>query len=68
MKKLKVAYQAVANGLFLENILQELDCLNTLEVVLIAKRLLFKNIVIMPERQTPIKIHGSMINVSVTVD
>ena len=42
--------------------------MNTLEVLLIAKRLVFKNIVIMPERQTPIKIHGSMINVSVTVD
>ena len=42
--------------------------MNTLEVVLIAKRLVFKNSVIMSERQTPIKIHGSMINVSVIVD
>ena len=43
---------------------KELDCLNTLELVLISKRLLFKKI--MPKGQTP-KIHGSLVNVPVNV-
>ena len=53
-------------GLSLEKIPKELDCLNTLELVLISKRLLFKNIAIMSKGQTP-KIHGSIVNVPVTV-
>ena len=36
----------LVNGLFLENKPAELGCLNNLEVVLIAKRHLFKKIVI----------------------
>ena len=53
-------------GLSLEKIPKELDCLNTLELVLISKRLLFKNIAIMSKGQTP-KIHGSIVNVPVNV-
>ena len=44
---------------FLENISDKLDCLNNLEIVLIAKRLVFNTIVIMPEAQT-LKFHGSI--------
>ena len=33
--------QAVVNGLIIEKIPKELDCLNTLELVLISKELLF---------------------------
>ena len=40
-RKLKVPGQAVFNGLIIEKIPKELDCLNTLELVLISKRLLF---------------------------
>ena len=42
----------MTNGIYLENILEELDCLNTLGVVLNAKRLLFKEIVIMSKENT----------------
>lgn len=64
--KEKVLCQAVVNGFQLENVPQELDCLNTLEVILIAKRLLFQKIVIISKGQTP-KIHRSIVNVSVNV-
>ena len=50
----------------LENVLEELDCLNTLEVILISKRLFLKKIVIMPEVQTP-KTNESIVNVPVNV-
>ena len=56
--------QAVVNGLIIEKIPRELDCLNTLELVLISKRLLFKTIIIMPKEQVP-KMHDSIVNVSV---
>ena len=41
-RKLEVPSQAVVNGLIIEKIPKELDCLNTLELVLISKRLLYK--------------------------
>ena len=41
-KKHKVPCQDVVNGLFSENIAEELGCLNNLEIVLIAKRLNLK--------------------------
>ena len=53
-------------GLSLKKIPTKLDCLNSLELVLISKRLLFKKIVIMPKGQTP-KIHVSKVNVPVNV-
>ena len=46
-RKLKVPGQAVVNRLIIDIIPKELDCLNTLELVLISKRLLFKKVVIM---------------------
>ena len=52
IKKIKVPCQAMTNGIYLENILEELDCLNTLGVVLNAKRLLFKETVIMSKGNT----------------
>ena len=39
--KLKAPAQAVVNGLIIEKVPKELDCLNTLDLVLISKRLLF---------------------------
>ena len=65
-RKLKVPGQAVVNGLIIEKIPKELDCLNTLGLVLISKRLLFKKVVIMRKGQTP-KMHGSIVNVPVNV-
>ena len=56
----------MVSSLQLENVLEELDCLNTLEVILISKRLFLKKIVIMPEVQTP-KINESIVNVPVNV-
>ena len=53
-------------GLIIEKIPKELDCFNNLELVLISKRLIFKEIVTMPKGQTP-KIHGSIVNAPVNV-
>ena len=39
--KLKAPAQAVVNGPIIEEVPKELDCLNTLDLVLISKRLLF---------------------------
>ena len=61
-RKLKVPGQAVVNGLIIEKIQKELDCLNTLGLVLISKTLLFKKLVIMRNGQTP-EIHDSIVNV-----
>ena len=61
-RKLKVPGQAVVNGLIIEKIQKELDCLNTLGLVLISKTLLFKKLVIVRNGQTP-EIHGSIVNV-----
>ena len=65
-RKLKVPGQAVANGLVIEKIPKELDCLNTLELVLTSKSLFFEKIVIMSKGQTP-KMHGSVVNVPLNV-
>ena len=65
-RKLKMPGPFVVNGLIIENIRKELDCLNTLESVLISKRLLFKKFVILSKGQTP-KMHGSIVNVPVNL-
>ena len=65
-RKLKVPVQAVFNGLIIEKTAKKLDCLNTLELPLISKRLLFKKIVVMPKGQTP-KMYDSITNVPVNV-
>ena len=65
--KEKLTCQAVVNSLQLKNVPEELDCLNTLEVILITKKLLFEKIVITPKGKTP-KLHGSVVNVSVNVN
>ena len=51
---------------FLENISDKLDCLNNLEIILIAKRLVFNTIVIMPKAQTT-KFYGSIATAPVNV-
>ena len=56
----------MVNSLQLKNVPEELDCLNTLEIILITKKLLFEKIVITPKEKTP-KRHGSVVNVSVNV-
>ena len=65
-EKLKFPFQTGVNGLFLENILQELHYLNNLEVIFVAKRLLFEKTFIMPKRHI-LTIHGSIVNISVNV-
>ena len=65
-EKEKIYCQAVVSCLQLENELEELGYLNTLEVILISKRLFLKKIVIMPEVQTS-KINESIVNVPVNV-
>ena len=65
-EKLKFPFQSGVNGLFLENIPQELHCLNNLEVISVAKRLLFEKPFIMPKRHI-LRIHGSIVNISVNV-
>ena len=65
-EKLKFPFQTGVNGLFLENILQELRCLNNLELVFITKRLLFEKTFIMPKRHI-LRIHGSIVNISANV-
>ena len=64
MKKSQVPCQAVYNKLFVDDIPEEISCLNQLEFFLICKRFLFKKILIMPKGQVP-KLHGATVNVPV---
>ena len=66
-KKDQTPYQAVCNKLELYNFSQNLSDINRLEKVLIAKRLLFKKVVIMPKGNSP-KIKGAICNVPVDSD
>ena len=63
----KTPCQAVCNKLDLYELPTELADINKLERVLIAKRLLFKKIVIMPKGQYP-KVKGAICNVPVDVE
>ena len=67
VRKNKIPCQAVCNKLEFVCIPKELSCLNKLELALIAKRLLFKKIVIMRSGQMP-KLKGAVCNVPVSVD
>ena len=64
LKKNKIPCQAVVNKLHIMNLPNEFSNLRKLEKVLIAKRLLFKKISIMPKGQFP-KLKGAICNVPV---
>ena len=64
---MKVPCQAAVNNLYFEKIPVELVCLNTSELVFIAKRLSIKKIIIVPKGQTQ-KMHGSIVHVLVNVN
>ena len=64
LKKNKTPPQAVSNKLMLDPIPDVLKDMNRLEKTLIAKRILFKKIMIMPKGQQP-KIRGAVCNIPV---
>lgn len=59
--------QAVWNKLGIDELPEEIKCLNRLEKVLISKRILFKKISIMPKGQQP-KIKGAICNIPIEVN
>ena len=59
--------QAIINNLLVDDIPTELDCLRKLEQILIAQRIVFEKIVVMPKGQQR-KIKGSICNVPVRCD
>jgi len=67
LKKGSIPCQAVWNKLQLDELPHEINILNRLEKVLIAKRILFKKISIMPRGQQP-KVIGAVCNVPVRAD
>ena len=64
MKKSQVLRQAVYNKLFVDDIPEEISCLNQLELFLICKESFIQKILIMPKGQAP-KLHGAIANVPV---
>ena len=67
-RKDKIPCQAVYNKLRVENLPQQFNSIRRLEKVLIAKRILFKKVTIMPKGQAP-KMKGAICNVPVdTID
>ena len=64
LKKKQIPCQAVWNKLSIDEIPDQLKCLNRLEKILISKRILFKKISIMPKGQQP-KIKGSVCNIPI---
>ena len=67
LSKGKVPCQAVYNNLQIDEIPQELLVLEKLEQILIAKRIVFENIVVMPKGQQR-KIKGAICNVPIQCD
>ena len=63
----KVPCQAVYNDMFVDDISTELQTLEKLEQILIAQRILFEKIVVMPKGQQR-KIKGAICNVPVECD
>ena len=64
MKKSQVPYQAVYNKLLVDDIPEEISCLNQIELFLLCKRFLFKKKIIMQKDLAP-KLHGAIVNVPV---
>ena len=67
LNKGKTPCQAVTNGLQLFSFPKELQNLRKLEKIIIAKRLLFKKVAIMPKGQS-LKIRGAICNVPIEAD
>lgn len=63
----RIPCQAVSNSLRVEELPKEFRDLRKLEKVVIAKRLLFKKITIMPKGQSP-KLRGSICNVPISAE
>ena len=63
----KVPCQALYNDMFVDDIPTELPCLEKLEQILIAQRIVFEKIVVMPKGQQR-KIKGAICNVPVECD
>jgi len=67
LKKGKIPPQAVSNNLQIFSLPESISTLRRLEKVIIAKRILFKRVAIMPKGQCP-KIKGSICNVPIKAD
>ena len=65
--KKQIPCQAVWNKLRLDELPEDIACLNRLEKILISKRILFKKVTIMPKGQQP-KIKGAVCNIPVRAD
>ena len=63
----KTPCQAIVNNLFVDEVSCELECLRKLEQILIAQRIVFEKIVVMPKGQQR-KIKGAICNVPVHCD
>ena len=63
----KTPCQAIVNNLFVDDVPYDLECLRKLEQILIAQRIVFEKIVIMPKGQQR-KIKGAICNVPVHCD
>ena len=61
-RKGKIPYQAVCNKLEIDDVSSELEALRKLESVLVAQRLVFQKIVVMPKGQQK-KIRGAICKV-----
>ena len=64
LKKSHIPAQAVCNNLQIFEVLAEIKSLNRLERILIARRVLFKKVTIMPKGQFP-KLEGAICNIPV---
>ena len=59
--------QAVVNNLYVDDVPNDLDVLSKLEQILVAKRIVFQKIIIMPKEQQR-KIKGAICNVPIKCD
>ena len=64
MKDFQVPCLPVYNKFFVDDIPEEISCLNQLEFFLICERFLFKKMLIVLKGQT-LKLHGAIVNVPV---
>ena len=67
LKKGKVPGQAKVNNLVLKSVPEELSCLNSMEIMLISKRIPFMKLVSLPKGKQ-IAIHGPAVNVPTSLD
>ena len=67
LSKGQVPCQAVYNNVMVDELLIELGCLEKLEQILIAQRIVFEKIIVMPKGQQR-KIRGAICNVPVDCD